>query len=299
MKHKNVSNPAALAPPHSLARRRFRVKDAALRTLIYLCAFCTVAVLAAILGHILWNGLPHISWEFLSSTYSASRTGSKGILPMIINTIYVVAITLLIAVPIGVCCAVYLTQYAKKGRLVKAIRFATEVLSGIPSIIFGLFGYAVFCISFQLQYSILAGCLTMAICILPTIVRTTEEALIAVPQGYLEGAMALGASKLRVIFFHLAALRHARHCHCHRARHGADRWRNSRASFHGGRIRISPARGTLRSYHGPRLHALPLPLHLGDGGARSDFRPLCHSSGAADPGFPPQPARGHLCAGAA
>ena len=200
MKHKNVSNPAALAPPHSLARRRFRVKDAALRTLIYLCAFCTVAVLAAILGHILWNGLPHISWEFLSSTYSASRTGSKGILPMIINTIYVVAITLLIAVPIGVCCAVYLTQYAKKGRLVKAIRFATEVLSGIPSIIFGLFGYAVFCISFQLQYSILAGCLTMAICILPTIVRTTEEALIAVPQGYLEGAMALGASKLRVIF---------------------------------------------------------------------------------------------------
>lgn len=104
------------------------MKDAALRTLIYLCAFCTVAVLAAILGHILWNGLPHISWEFLSSTYSASRTGSKGILPMIINTIYVVAITLLIAVPIGVCCAVYLTQYAKKGRLVKAIRFATEVL---------------------------------------------------------------------------------------------------------------------------------------------------------------------------
>lgn len=197
MKHKNVSNPAALAPPHSLARRRFRVKDAALRTLIYLCAFCTVAVLAAILGHILWNGLPHISWEFLSSTYSASRTGSKGILPMIINTIYVVAITLLIAVPIGVCCAVYLTQYAKKGRLVKAIRFATEVLSGIPSIIFGLFGYAVFCISFQLQYSILAGCLTMAICILPTIVRTTEEALIAVPQGYLEGAMAVELQKER------------------------------------------------------------------------------------------------------
>lgn len=117
MKHKNVSNPAALAPPHSLARRRFRVKDAALRTLIYLCAFCTVAVLAAILGHILWNGLPHISWEFLSSTYSASRTGSKGILPMIINTIYVVAITLLIAVPIGVCCAVYLTQYAKRAGL--------------------------------------------------------------------------------------------------------------------------------------------------------------------------------------
>ena len=95
--------------PGALAGRRFRLKDTLLRALIYLCAFCTVAILIAILGHILWNGLPHISWEFLSSTYSASRTGSKGILPMMINTLYVVVITLLIAVPIGVCCAVYLT----------------------------------------------------------------------------------------------------------------------------------------------------------------------------------------------
>ena len=96
---------------------------------------------------------------------------------MIINTLYIVVITLLIAVPIGLSSAIYLTQYAKQGRLVRSIRFTTEVLSGIPSIIFGLFGYTVFCILFRLQVSILAGCLTMTICILPTIVRTTEESL--------------------------------------------------------------------------------------------------------------------------
>ena len=119
---------------------------------------------------------------------------------MIINTLYVVLVTLLISTPIGIGCAIYLTQYAKQGKLVKAIRFTTEVLSGIPSIIFGLFGYSFFCILFNLQYSILAGCLTMALCILPTIIRTTEEAILAVPTSYKEGAMALGASKLRVIF---------------------------------------------------------------------------------------------------
>ncbi len=119
---------------------------------------------------------------------------------MIINTIYVVAITLLIAVPIGVCCAVYLTQYAKKGPACESNPFCNRGTLRHPIHHFRLVWLRSFCISFQLQYSILAGCLTMAICILPTIVRTTEEALIAVPQGYLEGAMALGASKLRVIF---------------------------------------------------------------------------------------------------
>lgn len=183
----------------ALHGRRMRPKDILLRTLIYLCAALTVGVLLAVLGHILINGVPHISWEFLTTAYSATKNGAKGIFPMILNTLYVVAITLLIATPVGLCCAVYLTQYARQGRLVRVIRFATEVLSGIPSIIFGLFGYAVFCIKLGLGYSVLAGCLTMAICTLPTIVRTTEEALLAVPKGYLEGAMALGAPKLRVI----------------------------------------------------------------------------------------------------
>jgi len=196
-----VRNKAASAnPAGSLHVRRRRPGDAALRGVIWACAAVTVLILVLILGHILINGLPNISWEFLTSRYSAAKNGSKGILPMIINTLYVVVITLLIAAPVGIGCAVYLTQYARQGRLVRLIRFTTEVLSGIPSIIFGLFGYAFFCIKFQWGYSILAGCFTMAICILPTIVRTTEEALLAVPEGYLEGAMSLGAPKLRVIF---------------------------------------------------------------------------------------------------
>ena len=196
-----MRNKAASAnPAGSLHVRRRRPGDAALRGVIWACAAVTVLILVLILGHILINGLPNISWEFLTSRYSAAKNGSKGILPMIINTLYVVVITLLIAAPVGIGCAVYLTQYARQGRLVRLIRFTTEVLSGIPSIIFGLFGYAFFCIKFQWGYSILAGCFTMAICILPTIVRTTEEALLAGPEGYLEGAMSLGAPKLRVIF---------------------------------------------------------------------------------------------------
>lgn len=156
-------------------------------------------MLAGIILYILINGLPYISWEFLSTSYSESPSGAKGILPMIINTLYIVVITLLIATPIGISSAIYLTQYAKQGRLVRAIRFTTEILSGIPSILFGLFGYTVFCVMFRMGTSILAGCLTMTLCILPTIVRTTEESLLAVPGSYKEGAMALGAGKLRVI----------------------------------------------------------------------------------------------------
>jgi len=139
-----------------------------------------------------------MTWEFLTSTYSASKGGSKGILPMIINTLYVIVISLLLGTPVGIGSAIYLTQYARQGKLVSAIRFATEVLSGIPSILFGLFGYAVFVVLFQLKLSLISGSLTMMICILPTIVRTTEEALLAVPAAYKEGAMALGTGKLRV-----------------------------------------------------------------------------------------------------
>ena len=202
MKHKNVSNPAALAPPHSLARRRFRVKDAALRTLIYLCAFCTVAVLAAILGHILWNGLPHISWEFLSSTYSASRTGSKGILPMIINTIYTVVLTLLFCIPLGIGSAIYLAEYAKQGKIVSAIRFAIEILAGIPSIVYGLFGLDFFVRKMSIgDYagSMLAASLTLTLIVLPTMIRTTEESLLAVSSSYREAAAAMGLSKFYTI----------------------------------------------------------------------------------------------------
>lgn len=192
---------AVLAPGGypSLHRSRRRVKDGVLRGLIYLCAGITVCVLVGLIAYILIQGVPYITWSFLSTPYSARNEALKGILPMIINTLYIVAITLLIVTPVGLSAAIYLTQYAKQGRLVKAIRFTTEVLSGVPSIIFGLFGYTVFCVMLGMGVSILAGCLTMTICILPTIVRTTEESLLAVPDSYKEGALALGAGKLRVV----------------------------------------------------------------------------------------------------
>ena len=183
----------------SLYQKKRRPSDLLLKIAINGAALLTVIVLAGIILYILINGLPYISWEFLSTSYSESPSGAKGILPMIINTLYIVVITLLIATPIGISSAIYLTQYAKQGRLVRAIRFTTEILSGIPSILLGLFGYTVFCVMFRMGTSILAGCLTMTLCILPTIVRTTEESLLAVPGSYKEGAMALGAGKLRVI----------------------------------------------------------------------------------------------------
>lgn len=183
----------------SLYRKTRRPGDKALAFCIYLAAALTVCILVGIIGYILVKGVPHISWSFLSTSFSALDEGRNGILPMIINTLYIVVITLLIVTPIGIASAIYLTQYARQGKLVKTIRFTTEVLSGVPSIVFGLFGYTVFCVMFRMGTSILAGCLTMTLCILPTIVRTTEESLLAVPGSYKEGAMALGAGKLRVI----------------------------------------------------------------------------------------------------
>lgn len=183
----------------SLYRKTRRPGDKALAFCIYLAAALTVCILVGIIGYILVKGVPHISWSFLSTSFSALDEGRNGILPMIINTLYIVVITLLIVTPIGIAFAIYLTQYARQGKLVKTIRFTTEVLSGVPSIVFGLFGYTVFCVMMGMGYSILAGCLTMTICILPTIVRTTEESLLAVPESYKEGALALGAGKTRVV----------------------------------------------------------------------------------------------------
>ena len=183
----------------SLYRKTRRPGDKALAFCIYLAAALTVWILVGIIGYILVKGVPHISWSFLSTSFSALDEGRNGILPMIINTLYIVVITLLIVTPIGIASAIYLTQYARQGKLVKTIRFTTEVLSGVPSIVFGLFGYTVFCVMMGMGYSILAGCLTMTIRILPTIVRTTEESLLAVPESYKEGALALGAGKTRVV----------------------------------------------------------------------------------------------------
>ena len=178
---------------------RRKVYDRTLKVLMYLCAGITCALLIFLIGYIFYRGVGSVSWELLT-TQSSYRNDTIGILPNILNTVYIILVSMVIVLPLGVGAAIYLTEYAKNRKLVAIIELATEILTGIPSIIFGLFGYAFFCIKFQWGYSILAGCFTMAICILPTIVRTTEEALLAVPEGYLEGAMSLGAPKLRVIF---------------------------------------------------------------------------------------------------
>jgi phosphate transport system permease protein len=172
------------------------VSDKLLELLIWLFSFITLGFIAWILFHILFRGIPNITPEFLTTPY---RGRFHGILPMIITTIYVVIISVAISTPIGICSAIYLTEYSRPGRLVWLIRFATESLAGIPSIIYGLFGFVFFVTALKLRFSILAGALTLSIMVLPTIIRTTEVALIAVPISYREGSLALGATKLWTI----------------------------------------------------------------------------------------------------
>lgn len=184
---------------HSLYCKTIHVTDVILKILIYLSAIITISFLTGLILYILINGIPHLSLNFIFSGYSENDELLKGIFPMIINTIYIIILTLLISLPVGIFSAIYLTQYSKQGYFIKIIRFATEILAGIPSIIFGLFGYSIFCVLFGFKTSILSGCLTMSICILPIIIKTSEEALIAVPKSYTEGAIALGSGKLRII----------------------------------------------------------------------------------------------------
>lgn len=183
----------------SIYSKKSYIGDAILTFFIYFSAFACVFVLGFIIFYILSNGMKYITIDLLTKPYSENNEEMKGILPMIINTFYIIIITLIISVPIGISAAIYMTQYAKQSRLLRLIRFTTEVLSGIPSIIFGLFGFIIFCGMFRMGTSILSGCLTMTLCILPTIIRTTEESLLSVPEFYKEGALALGAGKFKVI----------------------------------------------------------------------------------------------------
>ena len=172
--------------------------DRTLRFLLYFCAALTCALLVFVIGYIFINGLPHISWEFLTSETSYIKD-TIGILPNILNTVYIVVVTLIFILPLGVGAAIYLTEYARNRRLVSILEFATETLTGIPSIIFGLVGMLFFCQFLGLKASLLAGSLTLVIMTLPTIVRTTQEALKTVPQSYREAALGLGAGKWRMI----------------------------------------------------------------------------------------------------
>ena len=169
-----------------------------MRILMWLAAGITAALTLFLLGYVLVKGLPNITWELLSTKPSYLR-GTVGILPDILNTLYIILTTLLFVLPLGVGAAIYLTEYATNKRLVGMIEYAAETLSGIPSIIYGLFGSLFFCQFMDLDKSLLAGALTLVIMSLPTIMRTTQESLKTVPQTYREGAFGLGAGKWRVI----------------------------------------------------------------------------------------------------
>ena len=177
---------------------RRKAYDRVLRFLLYFCAGLTCALLIFIIGYIFVRGLPHVTWSFLS-TEPSYINDTIGILPNIANTIYIVVVTLIIILPLGVGAAVYLTEYAKNQKLVAAIEFATETLTGIPSIIFGLVGMLFFCELLGLQASLLAGSLTLVIATIPTIIRTTQESLKTVPQSYREASLGLGAGKWHMI----------------------------------------------------------------------------------------------------
>jgi len=170
----------------------------AMRMLMWLTTGITAALTLFLLGYVLVKGLPNISWELLSTKPSYLR-GTVGILPDILNTLYMILTTLLFVLPLGVGAAIYLTEYATNKRLVGMIEYAAETLSGIPSIIYGLFGALFFCQFMDLDKSLLVGALTLVIMNLPTIMRTTQESLKTVPQSYREGAFGLGAGKWRVI----------------------------------------------------------------------------------------------------
>ncbi len=182
----------------SIYNRKNRISDSVLMVLIYLCASISILVLIGIMGYVFVRGIPEISLEFLTTVPSTIK-GTFGILGNVVNTLYVVIITLLIATPFGIGAAIYLNEYAKGGKVVRMIEFTTETLSGIPSIIFGLFGYVFFGITLGLGYSILTGALTLSIMVLPLITRTTQEALKTVPESYRSGALGIGATKWYMI----------------------------------------------------------------------------------------------------
>ena len=169
-----------------------------MRTLMLLCTLLTVALVLFMIGYIMYRGIPNITWKLVSTKPSALY-GNIGILPDILNTLYIVAATLAVVIPLGVGAAIYLTEYAKSKRIVAAVEYAAETLSGIPSIIYGLVGMLFFCQFFGMKTSLMAGALTLVIMNLPPVMRTTQESLKTVPQSYREGAFGLGAGKWRVI----------------------------------------------------------------------------------------------------
>lgn len=179
---------------NSLYHKQTRISDIVLKALIYVCTLFSCGLILIIIGYVFSKAIPHFKFSYLTHVHSA-RGGTDGILGNIVNTIYIILTTLLIACPLGIGSGIYLNEYAKNKKLVNMISFTTEVLAGIPSIIFGLFGMIVFGQYLGLSYSILTGSLTLAILILPIITRNTQIALQAVPKSYREAALGMGATK--------------------------------------------------------------------------------------------------------
>ena len=182
----------------TLVRKKIRISDMLLYGMIYLSAFVAVLLIVGIIVYVFVKGFKTINRTFLTTVTSALKQ-TTGILGNIVNTLYIIVITLLIATPVGVGAAIYLNEYAKPGRLVSAIEFTTETLSGIPSVIFGLFGLIFFGNTLGLGYSILRGALTLSIMVLPLITRNTQEALRTVPYSYRTGALGMGTTKWYMI----------------------------------------------------------------------------------------------------
>lgn len=181
-----------------IRKKKMRFADGVLYGAIYLSATFVVLLLLGMIGYVLYRGLGVVSWDFLTGVTSVLR-GTTGIAGNIVNTLYIILLTMLIATPIGVGAAIYLNEYAKPGKLVTLIELATQILSGIPSIIFGLFGMIFFGQTLKLGYSLLTGAFTMVLMVLPLITRNTQEALKTVPDGYRQGAIGLGTGKWYMI----------------------------------------------------------------------------------------------------
>ena len=168
------------------------------RAAVYTGMAFSIGVLVLIVGYILWKGVPHLSPELFAWEYNSNNVS---MLPSMINTLLMTLLSLLVCVPLGIGAAIYLTEYAPRGsKLVKLVRMTAETLSGIPSIIYGLFGSLFLVVALKMGLSLLSGALTLSIMVLPTIMRTTEEALLAVPDSYREGSFGLGAGRLRTTF---------------------------------------------------------------------------------------------------
>lgn len=178
--------------------QRRKLWNRSVKAAVYAASILTAALLVGLIGYILYRGVPNLSWELVSTQASYIR-GTIGILPNLANTVYIIIVAMVIALPLGVGAAIYLTEYSSNRHLTALIEFAAETLTGIPSILFGLVGMLLFVQKLGLGAGILAGGLTLVMMILPTIVRTTQESLKTVPQAYREGALALGAGKWRMI----------------------------------------------------------------------------------------------------